>query len=84
MQRLIKSNAMQSNKTNSTLENAIPVSDEYLGQLEADGVEYRTVKQNEGMSGYTWIEIIPTAKSFLGLFHAGIHVGINFQRRRAA
>lgn len=63
------------NPDTSSLTDAIPVSLSSLKQLDRDGVEYIIVMQNESLSDYVWINIIPTAKSFLGLFHAGIHIG---------
>lgn len=73
----IKSNAMAKIQQPTELTNALPVSSEMLKHLDKDGVEYETIKGNEAMSDFMWIRIIPTTKSLLGLFHAGVHFGVN-------
>lgn len=68
---------MQTYKTETTIENAIPVNTQMLRQLDAEGVEYTLVKGSESMSDFVWISVIPTTKSLLGLFHAGVHFATN-------
>lgn len=61
---------------------AIPMHKHMLQQLDREAVEYKIIRECAAFADVVEIEIPLTDTNILYLFHAGVHVGMDKEKRR--